>query len=148
MFIAASLGTRLLDDKSGPKVQTFITPTVLYFSLVLLVSAPMNVPTQTRLSLTVEIGILGLCASGYSLSHLGRLHTFSHAGILTRSAWFWTVAGPLFASSWLLGAAALYLHRSLVWALDAEGVGTLLFVLVGLRNAWDVTLRMVRMTPS
>ena len=39
MFVAASLGTRFIDDKSGPKVQTFMTPTVVYFSLVLLLSA-------------------------------------------------------------------------------------------------------------
>lgn len=147
MFIAASLGTRLLDDKAGPKIQTFITPTVLYFSLALLLSALMNMPTQTPLFLTVELGSLGLLAGTYSVSHLGRLHTFSHEGILTRGAWVWTVAAPVFAAVWLLGAA-FGLHRFALWALDAEAVGALLFVMIGLHNAWDVTLRMVKLTPN
>lgn len=147
MFVAASLGIRLLDDTSGPKIQTFITPTVLYFSLVLLLSALMNMPTQTRLSLAADVGVLGLLAAAYSVSHLGRLHTFSHAGILTRGAWVWTVAAPLFAALWLLGAA-FGLYDSAHWALNAEAVGALLLVMVGLHNAWDVTLRLVRMTPN
>ena len=36
MFVAASLGTRLLNDKSGPKIQIFITPSALHFSPVTL----------------------------------------------------------------------------------------------------------------
>ncbi len=147
MFIAASLGTSLIDDKAGPKVQTFITPTVLYFSLALLLSALMNIPTQTRPFLTAELGSLGLLAGAYSVSHLGRLHTLSHQGTLTPGDWAWIVAAPLFASLWLLGAA-FALHRSALWALDAEAVGVLLLVMIGLHNAWDVTLRLIRMTPN
>ncbi len=147
MFVAASLGARLLDDKSGPKIQTFITPSVIYFSLVLVLSALMNVPTQTRQFLTAELSGLGLLAGGYSLSHLGRLHTFSHEATLAGGVWIWTVAAPFLASLWLLGAA-WGLNRAFSWALDAAAVGVLLFVVVGLHNAWGVTLRFVSLTPS
>ena len=147
MFIAASLGTRLIDGSSSPKVQTFMTPTVVYFSLVLLLSALMNVPVQTRLSLLVQFAAVGLFGCGYSLSHLPRLHRFQHEGILDGPVWIWTIALPFFAAVWLLGAAAAC-RWSLTDGLDAAVVGVLLFVIIGLHNAWDVTLRMVRLTPN
>ncbi len=147
MFVAASLGTRFIDNDSGPKVQTFMTPTVVYFSLVLLLSALMNVPVQTGLSLTVQFTAAGLFGCGYSLSHLPRLHRFQHEGLLDKLTWVWTVAVPFFAALWLLAAAA-GLHWSLAYGLDAAAAGVLLLVVIGLHNAWDVTLRLVRMTPS
>lgn len=147
MFVAASLGTRLIDGSSGPKVQTFMTPTVVYFSLVLLLSALMNVPVQTRLSLTAQFAAGGLFGCGYSLSHLPRLRRFQHEGSVDRLAWVWTVALPLVAALWLLGAAADF-SRSLAGGLNAAAVGVLLLVVVGLRNAWSVTLRLVSHTPN
>ena len=147
MFVAASLGARLIDRASGPKVQTFMTPTVVYFSLVLLLSALMNAPVQTRLSLIVQFAAAGLFGCGYSLSHLPRLHQFQHEGSLNNSVWPWTVALPLLASLWLLGAAAGSCW-SLADGLDAAAVGVLLLVIIGLHNAWSVTLRLVSLTPN
>ena len=147
MFVAASLGVRLIDRDSGPKVQTFMTPTVVYFSLVLLLSALMNTPVQTRLSLMIQFAASGVFGCGYSLSHLPRLHQFQHEGRLNSPAWVWTVALPLCASLWLLGAAAVF-HWSLPDGLEAAAVGVLLLVIIGLHNAWSVTLRLVSLTPN
>ena len=147
IFIAASLGTSLIDDKAGPKVQTFITPTVTYFSLVLLISALMNIPNQTPLSLSLQLGTVGVLATGYSSSHFRRLRSFEMDPGASGQAWLWNLALPLFASLWLLGAA-FDLRRFAAQGLDAAAVGVLLFVLIGLHNAWSVTLRMVRLTPS
>ncbi len=147
MFIAASLGTRLIDDQSDPKIRTFVTPTVIYFSLVLLISALMNVPDLTRPALLVLLAGAGLFAAVYSLSHLRRLRDFNQKEILERRAWFWNLLLPVFASLWLLGAA-LTLRRFFGYGLDAAAFGVVLFLLVGLHNAWDVTLRLVSLTPS
>ncbi len=147
MFVAASLGTSLIDDKAGPKVQTFITPTVTYFSIVLLISALMNIPNQTPLSLALQLGAIGLFGTGYSASHFLRLRGFELDPADTAQVWLWNLALPLLASLWLLGAA-LSLRRSAAPGLDAVAVGILLLVVTGLHNAWSVTLRMVRLTPS
>ncbi len=147
MFVAASLGARLINDDADPKVRTFLTPTVVHFSLVLLLSALMNVPTQTRTALAAQLAALGLFGAGYSLSHLSRLRGFQHDGGLRRQTWVWNLALPLLGALWL-AAAALGLRRSVSGALDAAAVGALLLVMVGLHNAWDVTLRLARRTPS
>ena len=147
MFVAASLGARILNEEDDPKVRTFITPTVIYFSLVLLLSALMNIPTQTRAALTAQFAAVGLIGVGYSLSHLPRLRGFHQGGGLERQAWAWNLALPLFSALWLTGAA-LALSRSVSGALDAAAIGALLLVMVGLHNAWSVTLFLARRTPS
>ncbi len=147
MFIAASLGTSLIDDKAGPKVRTFITPTIIYFSVVLLISALMNIPNQTSFWLSLQLGVIGLFGTGYSASHFWRLRGFDLDPADVSQIWLWNLALPLLASLCLLGAA-LELRQSFAAGLNAAAVGTLLLVLVGLHNAWSVTLRMVRLTPS
>ena len=147
MFIAASLGTSLIDDKAGPKVRTFITPTIIYFSVVLLISALMNIPNQTSFWLSLQLGIIGLFGTIYSASHFPRLRGFELEPDARSQVWIWNFVLPLLASLWLLGAA-LDLRQSAAQSLDAAAVGVLLFVLIGLHNAWSVTLRLVRLTPS
>ena len=147
MFVAAGLGARLISDEADPKVRTFLTPTVVHFSLVLLLSALMNVPTQTRAALAAQLAVLGLIGAGYSLSHLPRLRGFQREGGLERPAWVWKLTLPLFAALWLTGAA-LGLSRSVSESLDAAAVGALLLVLVGLHNAWSATLFLARRAPS
>lgn len=146
MFIAASLGTRLIDDKADPRLRTFMTPTVIYFSVVLLVSALMNVPTLTRPALLVALAAAGLFAAVYSVSHLSRLRDINRKESLESRAWFWNLLSPLFASLWLLGAA-LTLSRFRLYGLDAAAFGVVLFLVIGLHNAWDVTLRLVSLSP-
>ena len=147
MFVAASLGASLLNEDSNPKIRTFLTPPVIYFSLVLLLSALMNVPTQTRAALTVQLAVLGMVGAGYSLSHLPRLRSFNREGGLNWQNWLWNLALPLLAAFWLIGAA-FGLTRAISGGLNVAAVGVLLFVLVGLHNAWDVTLYLARRTLS
>ena len=128
-------------------MRTFLTPTVVYFSHVLLLPALMNVPTQTRTALIVQFAAAGLIGAGYSLSHLPRLHGFQHDGGLSRQAWIWNLILPFLSALWLLGAA-LGLSWSIARGLDAAAVGVLLLVMVGLHNAWNVTLNLALRTPS
>ena len=147
MFVAASLGARLINDEADPKVRTFLTPTVIYFSLVLLLSALMNVPTQTPTALTAQFATVGLVGTGYSLSHLSRLRDFHRAGSLRAQSWVWNLVLPLLGALWLVGGA-LSLRGSIAGALNAVAVGALLLVMVALHNAWEATLYLVRRTPE
>ena len=72
---------------------------------------------------------------------------FQQEGEMPRQAWLWNLAQPLHGSLWLMGAA-LGLHRSVVGALDAAAIGVLLLIVVGIHNAWVVTLYLARRTPS
>ena len=146
MFVAASLGARLINEEDDPRVRTFLTPTVIYFSLVLLLCALMNVPTQTQTALTAQLAAVGLVGSGYSLSHFPRLRGFQQDKAFSRQTWIWNLILPLFSALLLLGAA-LVLPESIIGGLDAAAVGVLLLVMVGLHNAWNVTLNLILRTP-
>ena len=145
MFVAASLGTSLINEDDDPKVRTFITPTIIYFSLVLLLSALMTVPIQTQKTLVTQCAAAGLIGAGYSLSHLPRLRRFYRDEGLSPAMWMWNLALPLCAAFGLLGAA-FSLNQSLSEGLTAAAVGVLLFVMVGVHNAWSATLYLVRRT--
>ncbi len=141
MFVAASLGTSLINDDDDPKVRTFITPTVIYFSLALLLSVLMNVPVQTQQTLVAQFAVVGLVGAWYSLSHLPRLRGFyRHDGL---GLWIWNLVLPLCAAVLLIGAA-LGLTRFLSEGLTAAAAGVLIFVMLGIHNAWSATLYLVR----
>lgn len=146
MFVAASIGARLIIEEDDPKVRTFLTPTVTYFSHVLLLSALMNVPTQTRTALTAQFAAAGLIGAGYSLSHFPRLRGFQQDRAFSRQTWIWNLILP-FVSALSLLSAAFFLPRSVTGALDAAAVGILLLVMVGLHNAWNVTLNLALRAP-
>lgn len=146
MFVAASLGTRVIDDKAGPKVRTFLTPTIICFSLVLLLAALMNVPTQTQRALTDELGGVGLTGTGYALSQVGRLKIFHRGGLVDIKDWVWHFLLPLLAGLCLLAGAAGLERASLSSALDLVALGGALLVMIGLHNAWNVTLYLLRQT--
>ncbi len=148
MFVAASLGAHLINDVNSPKVRTFITPTVIYFSLVLLIAALMSVPVQAQAALAAEFAAVGLVGTGYSLSHLPRLRGFHRdGGNLNMQSWIWNLFAPLLAALCLIGAAFL-LYRSVFAGLNAAALGVLLLVMVGIHNAWNATLYLIGRTPA
>lgn len=75
------------------------------------------------------------------------MRSFGRDGHMGWQSWVWNLALPLLAAFWLIGAA-YGLTQSLSGGLDASAVGILLFILVGLHNAWEVTLQIARRTPS
>lgn len=147
MFVAASLGTRLLNNETDPVVQAFITPTIVYFALILLLASLMNIPNQTQVSLAAQLAALGGAGTGYTLSNLHHLRGFHRDGKLSRQNWYWYLVLPLFGNVCLAGAAFL-LKFCIAPALDVAAVGVLVLVSVGLHNAWETTLYYVSRTSS
>lgn len=152
MFIAVSIGTRLLNDENDPKVRTFLTPSVIRFSHVLLLAALMSIPTQTQATLALQLAALGLAEIGYSLSHFPRLRDFHRDGNLDRQVWMWSLVLPLISSFWLVGAAFALrpakMHHSVTAGLDAAAYSTLLSILIALHNTWSAILYLVRRAPQ
>ena len=52
--------------KDTASIRLYLTPTVIYFSSVLLMSALLTVPNQTRLSAVTCICLEGIAGIGYS----------------------------------------------------------------------------------
>ncbi len=157
MFIAISFGSSrwLPEDLPilAPSFNAFMSPTFIHFVYVLVTAIVVFVPT---LSETVFGGLLVLCGIG-SLGHIARNLPFFRqryrAGSIDRSDLVWYSLMPsigyilyLDAGIGLLRAAAG--GKSHGHALNALAAASILLLVIGVRNAWDlvVYLAMRRLT--
>lgn len=141
LFVAVSLGAGFLSESRADATRAFFSPVVIHFSAVFFLSAIALVPGHRTLFFTVVIGgcaLAGLAVSlfttiqlmrhdwtNYKEDHLayGLLPTISYAALLLAAEMVWTENG---------------------FAVDVLAGALLVLLLVNVRNAWDLTLSMVR----
>ncbi len=121
------------DPESG--IGAFGTPTVVHFTLALLLSALMCVPWGGPGSLRGSLGVLGagaLVYSGVVLRRARRQRTY----VPVAEDWIWHVALPAVAyAAVLLGA--LTFGGGAPGPLLAVAAATLLLLCIGIHNSWD-----------
>ncbi len=116
-------------------VGAFGTPTVVHFSLSLVLSAVLSVPWPDHGSLRLTLGALGLGALVYSGVVLRRaLRMKTYAPVF--EDWLWHVAFPAIAYAALVASAVL-LAPGAEWPLFAVATVTLALLCIGIHNAWD-----------
>jgi hypothetical protein len=120
-------------------LRAFITPTAVHFGAALWVAALLSIPGQTRTSLALCLAASGLLGTLYCAS-VTRWFLKSFANYQPFLVdWIWTVVLPPCAYLGLL-AAAMLLRAHLAVALYTVAAASLLLVLLGLHNAWDVVV--------
>ncbi|MEP7074665.1 MAG: hypothetical protein ABI878_02555 [Acidobacteriota bacterium] len=126
---------------------TFATPTIVHFGSVLFVAALMLAPWRSAASAAIVWGIAGLAGLLYELyiTHMIRKQDFYEPAL---EDWLFHCALPLAAFAILAGSAltaAWRLHESLF----AVALSVLLFLLIGIHNAWDaVTWHVFHVRPQ
>ena len=141
VFVAASLGASLVKSPSTASgIRTFVTPTIIHFSAVLTLAALILIPTQSFNSL----GSLLCLSSGAGLLYDGvvtmqlRKHHQRHTHVALVD-WFWRACLPTFGYLLILTAAiGLLMHAP--FALNGLALAVIVFLLLGIRNAWDLFL--------
>ncbi len=141
LFVAVSLGAGFLSESRADATRAFYSPVVIHFSAVFFLSAIALVPGHRTMFFAVVIGgcaLAGLAVSlfttiqlmrhdwtNYKEDHLayGLLPTISYAALLLAAEMVWTENG---------------------FAVDVLAGALLVLLLVNVRNAWDLTLSMVR----
>jgi hypothetical protein len=119
------------DDPEGGTA-AFGSPTVVHFSLALLISAMLCAPWPGYGSLRAILGVLGagaLVYSGIVLRRARRQQSYAP----TTEDWVWHVLLPAAAYASVL-VSALVLERGGLFAVAAA---TLLLLCIGIHNAWD-----------
>lgn len=113
----------------------FGTPTVVHFSLALLVSAVLCAPWPGYGGLRATLGVLGTGAFVYSAIVLRRaLRQRIYVPVM--EDWVWHIMLPAAAYSAVLLAAVL-LGRGAGRPLFVIAAATLLLLCIGIHNAWD-----------
>ena len=138
MFVAASVGTGVFTRERQVGLRTFLSPTVVAFSVVLAMSMIGMLPVSfwgVPALLLVGIGLLGVAYSWWVWRRMRREGIASAIDLEDR-IWYATV--PAIAYSILaLAGVVLGLRTGLAGVVLA--VGVCLLLLAGIRNAWDMT---------
>lgn len=137
IFVALSLGGSVLSSYRPVEVQIYVTPTVVHFAMVLVSAALMLIPALGPGILGSGLLVLGIVGVAISIR---------------TARWMWQQGVPMNSLHWLSHALMPFLSYVLVIATGmglVSGVseamiglafGTIILVIAGLRNSWELTL--------
>lgn len=138
-FVVMALGaeSRTVRDST---VAAFGTPTVVHFSVVLLLSAILSAPWGGLSTPALLLGAVGVGGIVYVLVVIRRARRQQGYRPVLED-WIWHTIIPFVAYAGLLGAAiCLSTHAS--QALFVVAASSLLLLLDGIHNAWDTVTYM------
>jgi|SRR6478736_1243659 hypothetical protein len=141
LFVAVSLGAGFLSDSRAGATRAFFSPVVVHFSAVFFLSAVALIPGHRPGFFAVVIGICAL--AGLSVALYATIQLLRHD---------WTKYKQDHLAYGLLPTVAylaLLVAAEMIWvenefAVDVLAGALLVLLLVNVRNAWDLTLSMVR----
>jgi hypothetical protein len=141
LFVAVSLGAGILTEERQGATRTFMSPVVIHFTSVFFLSAVALFPALQANFFAALIGataVIGATISTYITAQVVRtdmtnyLEDYFAYGILPGLGYLALLAAAL----------SIYLEKG--FGLDALAGALLLLAIVNIRNAWDLTLTMVR----
>ncbi len=141
LFVAVSLGTGYLTEQRQEGTCTFMSPVVIHFTSVFFVSAVALVPQHHATFFAAIIGataVIGACVSSYITVQVIRTEMTTYQ----QDYWAYGALPALGYLALLAAAVAIYLRKE--FGLDMLAGALLLLAIVNIRNAWDLTLAMVR----
>jgi hypothetical protein len=138
-FVAASIGAGVFRHENQVGIRSFISPTVVHFSAVLVSCVLATIPTQTWLVLgflQICVGAIGLVYSGWVWRRM-----LKHGFVATIDAidrlWYALLPIPAYL---LVIAAGVELWKQSLFGLNIFASALILLLLIGIRNAWDMTI--------
>jgi hypothetical protein len=141
MFVVVSIGPEVIVARPAGGVRAFVTPIVVYFTTVLVVSAVMLMPHVGP----VVLGVLLLLGSAAGLAYIFWIDVHGQWGE-NKLEWddlVWYVVLPVLGYVLMLAAGIGIWMRS-AFGPFTLGAAMILLTVVGLRNAWDLVLWFAR----
>jgi hypothetical protein len=139
MFVAASIGAGIFTREHQVGVRSFLSPTVVHFSAALIICLLAIIPTQTRFSFGVMQACVGAIGLVYSCWIWHRMRKHGILGTIDMADRLWYGLLPIAAYALVIVAGAS-LWRRLGVSLNILAGGLILLLLIGILNAWDMTI--------
>ena len=141
LFVAVSLGTGFLNSKDQQGTRTFMSPVVIHFTSVFFLSAVCLVPSHGPVFFAVLIA--GTAVVGVAVSIV--ISVWVVRTEMTQYLPDYFAYGLLPVGAYLaLLVASIMIYLGRDYALEVLAGGLLVLAIVNVRNAWDLTLSMVR----
>ena len=134
-FVVLTLISERTRIRAADASSAFATPSVVHFTVVLAVSAVLSAPWHALGVVSVLAGLAGVTGVIYTLIVARRMRT-QKAYRPVLEDWLFHALFPLLGYTMLVIASFVAAHntrRALFWI----GAATLLFLFVGIHNAWD-----------
>ena len=141
MFVVVSLTSTSMVQRTATGVRVFLSPSVVFFTSIVLVAAVMAIPPLPP----VVLGAVLIAGGGAGVAYLLgiRGHRQWRQSGLDRLDWLWYVALPL-ASYAAMAAGGAAMVDGARFALHVVGAAAIALLVIGIRNAWDLVLWMTR----
>lgn len=139
MFVAASIGAGVFTREHQAGIRSFLSPTVVHFSTVLIICLLATIPTETWSVLGVLLtcaGVIGLAYSGWIWRRMMKHGIIASIDVVDR---LWYALLPT-ATYLLVIVAGVSLWRQSEVSLNILALVLILLLLIGLRNSWDMTV--------
>lgn len=115
--------------------RAFGTPTIVHFCAALFIAAALTAPWPTLLDVALLLGLCGVAGLAYEAIVIRTVHRQTdYRPVLEDWVWHFTLPPVAYA---LLLVSALFLEGSPTVSLFMIGGTVLLFLFVGIHNAWD-----------
>jgi hypothetical protein len=139
MFVAASIGAGVFTREHQAGIRSFLSPTVVHFSSVLIICLLATIPTETWAVLGVLLtcgGAIGLAYSGWVWRRMMRHGIIATIDFVDR---LWYALLPI-ATYLLVIVAGVSLWRQSEVGLNILALALIVLLLIGIRNSWDMTV--------
>jgi hypothetical protein len=135
MFVVVTLLTSMGRRQTPTSVAAFGTPTVVHFCAALLISAMLTAPWPALWQAALLLGLTGFSGMiyGFIVFRRARIQK-TYQPVL--EDWLFHIILP-FVSYTTIFIAALFLTTSPTPALFVIGTATVLYLFIGIHNAWD-----------
>jgi hypothetical protein len=136
MFVVITLVRDFERAGSDDGIGGFSTPTVIHFTLALLVSAVLCAPWPRSLLpgvIVALVGIGGVAAVARATWRTRRLRNY----VADMEDFLWYTVAPLIAYAVMLAGAMRFIALAQDAPFEVAG-SVLLLIFIGIRNAWDV----------
>jgi hypothetical protein len=141
LFVAISLGAGFLSDRKTDATRAFFSPVVVHFSAVFFLAAIALIPGHRPVFFAVVVAVSAL--TGISVALFATVQLMRHDWTHYKEDHLAYGLLPTISYAALLVAAAMIWMEN-EFAVDVLAGALLVLLLVNVRNAWDLTLSMVR----
>jgi hypothetical protein len=139
LFVIVSLGPHIVARSVATGVRSFISPIAVHFTAAMVLSAIMLAPDVPRILLGASLAVGGAGLIVYMF--WTRANTQWLRNRLPILDWVWYIGLPLVAFAAIVGSGVAII-ASRAPGLHVAATATVLLIVIGIRNAWDIVVWM------
>jgi len=138
-FVAITVGSGTITKQNVSGLRTFVNPSLIHFIYVLVTAAVVVMPGITRMQLGILLMLAGLVSAGRIISTVPFIWHQYRRHVVDLHDWAWYFLAPL-VSYLLYAGTGAGLLRGNGQALTVLAWASILLLIAGIRNTWDMVL--------